>query len=66
VLLSLLFWGWVFGTVGVFLAVPLTMTLMIAFEASPDTRPLVVLLGPDVTSKPAAPDDQDSAGLAAD
>lgn len=66
VLLSLLFWGWVFGTVGVFLSVPLTMALMIAFEASPDTRPLVVLLGPDVTSKPTAPDDQDSAGLTTD
>ena len=47
VLLFLLFWGWVFGPVGVFLAVPLTMALMIALEASPQTRHLAILLGPN-------------------
>ena len=45
VFLSLLFWGWVLGTVGVFLAVPLTMTLIIALDASPETRPIAILLG---------------------
>ena len=33
VFLSLLFWGFVLGTVGVFLSVPLTMVLMIALDA---------------------------------
>jgi predicted PurR-regulated permease PerM len=52
VFLSLLFWGWVLGTVGVFLAVPLTMALIIALDASPQTRPIAILLGPEVTQKP--------------
>ena len=49
VFLSLLLWGWVMGTVGVFLSVPLTMALMIALEASPHTRPIAILLGPEIT-----------------
>jgi len=48
VFLSLLFWGWVLGTVGVFLSVPLTMALMIALDASPQTRPIAILLGPEI------------------
>jgi predicted PurR-regulated permease PerM len=52
VFLSLLFWGWVLGTVDVFLAVPLTMALIVALEASPQTRPIAILLGPAVTQKP--------------
>jgi predicted PurR-regulated permease PerM len=52
VFLSLLVWGWVLGTVGVFLAVPLTMALIIALEASPQTRPFAILLGPEVTQTP--------------
>ncbi|HSQ07660.1 MAG TPA: AI-2E family transporter [Chromatiaceae bacterium] len=48
VFLSLLFWGFVFGTVGVFLSVPLTMVLIIALDASPRTRPIAILLGPDL------------------
>ena len=48
VLLSLLLWSWVLGTVGAFLSVPLTKALMIALEASPQTRPVAILLVPDV------------------
>ncbi|AGA88991.1 putative permease [Thioflavicoccus mobilis 8321] len=47
---SLVFWGWVLGPVGMFLSVPLTMALKIALEAYPDTRPIAVLLGPEVLS----------------
>ncbi len=54
VFLSLLLWSWVLGTVGAFLSVPLTMALMIALEASPQTRPIAVLLGPDVTTQPTS------------
>ena len=53
VFLSLLFWGWVLGTVGVFLAVPLTMALIVALESIPQTWPLAILLGSEVTADPA-------------
>jgi AI-2 transport protein TqsA len=55
VFLSLLFWGWVLGTVGVFLSVPLTMVLLMSLESCPQTRPLAILLGPDV-AETAAPE----------
>ncbi|WP_032092512.1 AI-2E family transporter [Necropsobacter rosorum] len=45
VFLSLLFWGWLLGTVGMFLSVPLTMVLKIALEASPATIKYALLLG---------------------
>ncbi|AKO45025.1 AI-2E family transporter [[Haemophilus] ducreyi] len=45
VFLSLLFWGWLLGTVGMLLSVPLTMSLKIALESSPSTRRYAVLLG---------------------
>ncbi len=54
VFLSLLFWGWVLGTVGVFLSVPLTMALIIALEANPQTRPVAILLGPEIVEEPEA------------
>ncbi len=60
VFLSLLFWGWVLGTVGVFLSVPLTMALMIALEASPQTRPMAILLGPELVPQPDADEESPS------
>ncbi|HIP18534.1 MAG TPA: AI-2E family transporter [Sulfurovum sp.] len=41
---SLIFWGWVLGPVGMFLAVPLTMTLKIAFDSNSQTAWIGVLL----------------------
>jgi predicted PurR-regulated permease PerM len=49
IFLSLIFWAWVLGPVGMVLSVPLTMILKIAFESSPHTRRLAILLGPRVT-----------------
>jgi predicted PurR-regulated permease PerM len=45
VLLSLLFWGWVLGPIGLFLSVPLTIALVVALDVSPHTRPIAVMLG---------------------
>jgi len=66
VFLSLLFWGWVLGTVGVFLAVPLTMALIIALDSSPQTRPIAILLGPEVPEKPVPEEETPAAGAATD
>jgi len=43
VIVSLLFWGWLWGPVGVVLAVPLTTTLKIILAGTPDLRWLAVL-----------------------
>jgi len=51
VFLSLIFWGWVLGTMGMLLSVPLTMTIKIALESHPDSRWFAALLGP----APSAP-----------
>ena len=52
VFLSLVFWGWVLGIIGMFLSVPLTMTLKIALDSRDNTRWIAILLGPDEEGKP--------------
>jgi len=44
VLLSLAFWGWLWGIVGMILAVPLTVIAKIILENIPETKPLATLL----------------------
>ncbi|MEM9487499.1 MAG: AI-2E family transporter [Myxococcota bacterium] len=46
VFLSLLFWGWVWGPLGMLLSVPLTVVVKILLEHSDDLRWIAVLLGP--------------------
>ena len=49
VFVSLVFWGWVLGPVGMVISVPLTMAGKIAMEGSDETRWLAILMGPGVT-----------------
>lgn len=44
VILSVLFWGFIWGPVGMFLAVPLTMVVKVMLDTSPDLRWISVML----------------------
>ncbi|MCE1188507.1 MAG: AI-2E family transporter [Ignavibacteria bacterium] len=45
VLISLFFWGWLWGIPGMFLSVPLTAIIKIACSNVPSLKPLVTLMG---------------------
>lgn len=45
VFLSLVFWGWVLGPIGMILSVPMTSLVAIALESYEETRGLAIMLG---------------------
>ncbi len=47
VFLSLVFWGWVLGPIGMILSVPMTSLVKIALESYQETRGLAIMLGSD-------------------
>jgi predicted PurR-regulated permease PerM len=51
VFLSLLVWGFIFGTIGMFLSVPLTMSIKIILEQNPDTKWMAVMMGTEDEAK---------------
>ena len=55
IFMSLLFWGWVWGPVGMLLSVPLTAIARIVFETSRDLRWIAVLLA----SEPPGADEEE-------
>lgn len=46
IVLSLIFWGWLLGPVGMLLSVPLTMAVKVGLESGSATKPIAVFLGP--------------------
>ncbi|RLA43750.1 MAG: hypothetical protein DRR06_11340 [Gammaproteobacteria bacterium] len=53
VFLSLVFWGWVLGPVGMLLSIPLTILVKIGLENDPDTHWISIMLGPGQVDKPS-------------
>ena len=51
VFISLVFWGWVLGPVGMVLSVPLTSLVKIALESREETRGLAIMLGSEVEKR---------------
>ena len=54
VLVSLVFWGWIWGALGMILSVPLTMTVRIALEHSKELAWIAALLGRGPVRAPPA------------
>lgn len=55
VILSVVYWGFVWGPVGMLLSLPLTLAVKLALEQSSELRWLAVLMGPGVPPPPRPP-----------
>jgi predicted PurR-regulated permease PerM len=47
IIVSIIFWGWVWGLLGMILAVPITSTIAIIFQNIPPLTPVAVLMSTD-------------------
>ncbi len=54
-LLAAMFWGWIWGPVGLVLSVPLTVSLAVLGKYLPPLEPLWILLGNDASLSPSGP-----------
>ncbi len=54
-LFSLIFWGWMWGPIGLFLAVPITASAKIIMENSANLKWIAILLGPVPDERPTNP-----------
>ena len=52
VFISLVFWGWVLGPVGMLLSVPLTIAIKIALDSNDKSRWMAVMLGHGIKPEP--------------
>ena len=66
ILISMIFWGWVLGPIGMLLSVPLTMTAKIALESGDQTRWIALLMGSGLPKPPASASDQGTSGQGPD
>ncbi len=53
---ALIFWGWVLGAVGMFLAVPLTIMTQIVLASHPETRGVAILMGGEIVESLQSPE----------
>jgi len=54
VFVSLLFWGWLLGPIGMLVSVPLTSAIRLVLEANESTRPIAVVLGTEDAARQIA------------
>lgn len=53
VFLSLVFWGWILGDIGMLLAVPITMGMKISLETRDNSKWMAIILGSEQSAKDA-------------